>query len=144
FGAAAGQVTDAVQGRVGFTVAQVSAISPGAPATLEGVRDALIAELREEDAKGQVFSRVEQYEKARTEGKTLDEAAKAVGARIVQLPPFTQDGKLPDGQPMNAPPQILSTAYALSKGGESDVIDAGQGQYFVLRLDEVQAAALPE
>ncbi|WP_421728898.1 peptidyl-prolyl cis-trans isomerase [Brevundimonas sp.] len=144
FGAASGQVTDPVQGRVGFTVAQVSAISPGAPATLESARQAVIAELREEDAKGQVFSRVEQYEKARTEGKTLAQAAEAVGARIVQLPPFTQDGKLPDGQPMNAPPQILSTAYNLSKGGESEVIDAGQGQYFVLRLDDIQAAALPE
>ena len=32
---------------------------------------------------------------------------------------------LPDGQPMNAPPQILQNAYALTKGGESDVIDAG-------------------
>ena len=37
----------------------------------------------------------------------------------------------------NAPPQILQNAYSLSKGGESDVIDAGQGQYFVLRLDDI-------
>ena len=38
---------------------------------------------------------------------------------------------------MNAPPQILQTAYTLSKGGESDVIDAGQGQYFVVRVDDI-------
>ena len=75
--------------------------------------------------------------------RPLADAVREVGARIVQLPPFTQDGRLPDGQPMNAPPQILQTAYALTKGGESDVIDAGQGQYFVLRLDDIQPAALP-
>jgi len=143
FGLAANQVSDAVQGRVGFTVARVAAIAPGSPATLESAREALVAELREEDAKAQVFSRVEQYEKARSEGKTLTQAAEAVGARIVQLPPFTRDGKLPDGQPMNAPPQILETAWTLTKGGESDVIDAGQSQYFVLRLDDIRPAAVP-
>ncbi|CAN5470662.1 peptidylprolyl isomerase [soil metagenome] len=143
FGAAAGQVTDPVQGRVGFTVAQVSAIAPGAPATLESARAALIEELKSEDAKAAVFTRVEKYEKARSDGKTLDQAAAEIGGRIVPLPPFTQDGKLPDGQPMNAPPQILQSAYSLAKGGESDVIDAGQGQYFVLRLIDVRPAALP-
>ena len=144
FGLTAGQVSDAIQGRVGFTVARLASVTPGAPATLESSRAALIEELRAEDAKAQVFTKVEQYEKARTDGKTLDQAVAAIGARIVQLPPFTQDGKLPDGQPMNAPPQILQTAWTLSKGGESDVIDAGQGQYFVLRLDDIRPASLPK
>ncbi|CAN5161186.1 peptidylprolyl isomerase [soil metagenome] len=143
FALAPGQVSDAVQARIGFTVAKVTAIAPGAAATLESARPALIQELRQEDDKTAVFAKVEQYEKARTDGKTLVQAIQAVGARLVQLPPFTQDGKLPDGQPMNAPPQILQSAYALSKGGESDVIDAGQGQYFVLRLDDVRPAAVP-
>lgn len=143
FGLTAGQVSAPIQGRLGFTVAKLAAVTPGAPATLEGVRDAIVAELQEEDAKGRVFSRVEAYEKARTDGKSLADAVREIGARIVQLPPFTQDGRLPDGQPMNAPPQILQNAYALTEGGESDVIDAGQGQYFVLRLDDIQPAALP-
>jgi peptidyl-prolyl cis-trans isomerase D len=143
FGMAPGQVSDAVQGRVGFTVAKLTSSTPGHAATLEESRPALIAELRAEDAKAQVFSKVEQYEKARSDGKSLDQAVAAIGARIVQLPPITQDGKLPNGQPMNAPPQLLQTAWSLSKGGESDVIDAGQGQYFVLRLDDIKPAAVP-
>ncbi|ADL01448.1 peptidylprolyl isomerase [Brevundimonas subvibrioides] len=143
FGLAANQVSAPIQGRVGFTVAKVSVILPGTPATLDSVREAVTAELQEEDMKARVYARVEAYEKARTEGKPLAAAAEQVGARFVQLPPFTQDGRLPDGQPMNAPPQILQSAYALTKGGESDVIDAGQGQYFVLRLDDIRPAALP-
>ena len=143
FGLTPGQVSDAVQGRVGFTVAKLASVTPGAAATLENSRAAIVEELRAEEAKAQVFTKVEQYEKARTDGKTLDQAVAAIGARIVQLPPFTQDGKLPDGQPMNAPPQLLQTAWTLSKGGESDVIDAGQGQYFVLRLDDIRPASLP-
>jgi peptidyl-prolyl cis-trans isomerase D len=144
FSLASGQVSDAIQGRVGFAVAQVSNITTGAAATLEGSRAAVVQELKEEDGKAAVFSRVERYEKARSEGKTLDQAAQEIGARIVPLPPFTQQGQLPDGSPMNAPPQILQAAYSLSKGGESDVIDAGQGQYFVLRLTDIRPAALPD
>ena len=143
FALAANQVSAPIQGRVGFSVAKVTVILPGTPATLEGVRGAIVAELQEEDMKARVYARVEAYEKARTEGKPLAVAAEQVGARFVQLPPFTQDGRLPDGQPMNAPPQILQSAYALTRGGESDVIDAGQGQYFVLRLDDIRPAALP-
>ncbi len=143
FGLTSGQVSAPIQGRVGFTVAKLVAVTPGAPATLEGVREAIVTELQDEDAKARVFSRVEAYEKARTDGKPLADAVREIGARIVQLPPFTQDGRLPDGQPMLRPPQILQTAWTLSKGGESDVIDAGQGQYFVLRLDDIQPAALP-
>ncbi|WP_309629346.1 peptidyl-prolyl cis-trans isomerase [Brevundimonas sp.] len=143
FGLTAGQVSAPIQGRVGFTVAKLVSVTPGAPATLEGVREAIVAELQEEDAKARIFSRVEAYEKARTDGKPLADAVREIGARIVQLPPFTQDGRLPDGQPMNAPPQITQNAWTLTKGAESDVIDAGQGQYFVLRLDDIQPAALP-
>ncbi|MFY7850391.1 MAG: peptidyl-prolyl cis-trans isomerase, partial [Brevundimonas sp.] len=104
---------------------------------------AVVQELQLEDARARVFERVEAYEGARSEGKTLDQAIQEVGARIVQLPPFTQDGRLPDGQPLNAPPQILENAYALAAGAESEVVDAGEGQYFVVRLDEITPAALP-
>lgn len=33
--------------------------------------------------------------------------------------------------------------WSLGKGAESEVIDMGQGQYFVVRLDDVMPAALP-
>lgn len=143
FSLAAGQVSDPIQGQLGFTVAKVDSVTPGRPATLESAREALIQELRAEDIKGMVFKRVEDFEKAREGGKSLADAATQVGARIVQLPPFTAEGQLPDGQRLNAPPQIYSTAYGLAKGAESDVVDAGQGQYFALRLDDIKPASLP-
>lgn len=142
FGLAAGQVSDPVQGRVGFTVAQVRSITPGAPATLESVRSQIVQELQGEDARARTYDRVENYEKAREAGKSLQQAATEVGARLVQLPPMTEQGVTERGQ-LNVPPQVLTTAWSLSKGGESEMIDAGQGQYFVLRVDEVRPAAMP-
>lgn len=144
FGLPVNQVSDPVQGRVGFTVAQVSKITPGRPVTLADVRPQIVQELQAEAARAATYARVEAYEKARQSGQNLDQAAQAVGARIIRLPAFTQDGRRrADGQPLNAPPQLLEQAWKLGKGGESDVIDAGQGQYFVLRVDEITPAAMP-
>jgi len=111
--------------------------------SLESARAAVVQELQAEAVKAATYAKVEQFEKARQEGKNLADAATAAKARVIQLPPFTEQGQLPDGQPMNAPRQVLESAYALSKGGESDVIDAGDGQYFAVRLDEIRPSALP-
>jgi peptidyl-prolyl cis-trans isomerase D len=143
FGLGVDQVSDPVQGRVGFTVAKVTAITPARPVTLPEVRDQIVDELRAEAARARTFERVEAYEAARKAGKTLEQAAEAAGARIMPLPHFTQDGRRADGQPLNAPQPILEQAWKLAKGGESDVIDLGQGQYFAMRLTDIVPAALP-
>ncbi|MFS0720908.1 peptidylprolyl isomerase [Brevundimonas phoenicis] len=143
FALAADQVSAPIQGRLGFTVAKVASIQAGQAVTLESARPALVQELQAEAVKAATYAKVEQFEKARQEGKNLADAATAAKARVIQLPPFTQQGQLPDGQPMNAPRQVLESAYALTKGGESDVIDAGDGQYFAVRLDDIRPSALP-
>lgn len=143
FNAQAGQVTDPVRAQVGFVVAKVDTVTPERPATLAEVREAIVAELRAEDARASTFSRVERFERARDQGQSLIDAARSVQARIVQPPPFTEQGLTPDGQRLNAPPLVLTNAFSLSEGGESEVIDAGQGQYFALRVDDVIPAALP-
>ena len=143
FGLQADQVSAPIQAGVGFAVAKVTAIKAGQAATLESARQEIIGELRAEDAKTQTYAKVEKYEAAHQAGKGLADAARDAGARIVDLPPFTQDGKLPNGQGLNAPPQIFQTAWTLAKGGESDVIDAGQGQYFAVRLNDIRPSALP-
>lgn len=143
FALAADQVSAPIRGRLGFTVAKVAAIQAGQAVSLESARAAVVQELQAEAVKAATYAKVEQFEKARQEGKNLADAATAAKARVIQLPPFTEQGQLPDGQPMNAPRQVLESAYALSKGGESDVIDAGDGQYFAVRLDEIRPSALP-
>ena len=145
YGLAINQVSAPVQAGVGFVVVKLSGIQPGRPATLADVRDQVVAELRAEDARASVYRRVEAYEKARQEGKTLDVAVREVGARMIQIPPIRQDGKLRNGQDINPglPPQLLQTMWTLGKGAESEVIDMGQGQYFVVRLDDVLPPSLP-
>lgn len=143
FGLAANEVSTPVQAAVGFVVAKVTAIQPGRAATLADVRDQIIQELRAADTLAAVYGRVEAYEKARQDGKTLDAAVREVGARIIQIPAVRQDGKRRTGQDINLPPQIVQSMWSLGKGAESEVVDMGQGQYFVVRLDDILPASLP-
>ncbi len=145
FGLSADQVSDPIQAGVGFVVAKVVAIQPGRAASLADVREQVIAELRAEDARAAVYRRVEAYEKARSEGKTLDAAVQEVGARVIQIPAIRLDGKLRNGQDINPalPPQLIQTMWSLGKGAQSEVVDMGQGQYFVVRLDDILPASLP-
>ena len=145
FGLTANEVSAPVQAGVGFVVAKVTAIQPGRAVTLPDVRDQIVQELRAEDARAAVYRRVEAYEKARQEGKSLDVAVREIGARVIEVPAIREDGKLRNGQEVTPPlpPQLLATLWRLSKGAESEVVDLGQGQYFVARVNEVMPAALP-
>lgn len=141
----AGQISNPVRSGLGYTVVRVQGVTPGRDADLASARDEIVAELREEALRGAVYDSVERFEQSRREGGSLDEAVQAAGARIISgLPPFTEQGRMPNGQPLNAPQPVIRSAFATDQGGESDVIDAGQGQYFVVRVDEVREASMPE
>ena len=92
-------MSDPIQAGVGFAVAEVTDIQAPQPATLDSAREQIVQELREEDAKGATYERVQKFEKARQDGKHLADAAREPGARLVDPPPVT-----PDGRPPTAPP----------------------------------------
>lgn len=144
FALPAAGVTDPIQGTVGYTVAKITAIQGGKDVSFESARADLTTELQAEAVQKIAYERVKAFEDARTAGKSIADAVTASGARLAQLPPFTRQGQLPNGQPYGLPPVIIETAYALTKGGESDVITAGEGEYIALRVDDVREAALPK
>lgn len=143
FGLAQGQVSAPIQASVGFVVAQVTAITPGRPATIEDVRAQVIQELRAEDARAAVYRRVEAYQKARDGGKTFEQAVAEAGGRIVPVTRVTREGRDQQGRQLNDAQRLLDTMWSLGRGAVSDVVDIGQGQYFAVRVDEVIAPALP-
>ncbi|KQW83685.1 peptidylprolyl isomerase [Brevundimonas sp. Root1279] len=143
FGAASGEVTAPVQARVGYVVAAVSSITPGREAALSDVREQVIQELRGQEMRGAIARRVEAYEAARREGKSVDEAVRQVGAQVVPISPISREGRNPQRQQINAPANILEAMWKLTEGRASEVISAGDGQYFVVRVDDITPAAMP-
>ncbi|WP_374596406.1 peptidyl-prolyl cis-trans isomerase [Brevundimonas sp.] len=143
FGLTANQVSDPIQARVGFVVAQVTGITAGRPVTLADVRPQIVEELQAEAVRAGVYRRVQAYEAARGEGKSVDDAVAQVGARALPVQPVTREGRFQNGSQFNGPPRILESMWTLNKGAASEVIDAGNSQYFVVRLDNIVPAALP-
>ena len=138
-----GQVSDPIQGELGWSVVRVTAVTPGVQPTIEQARPTIEAELRANAAEDRISTLVEQYERAREEGANLPEAARRAGAPALTLAPVTQDGRAQTGQPLGLEPQLLAAAFELQAGEESEVIELGQGRYAAVRVDRRIAPALP-
>lgn len=143
FGLGVDEVSAPVQARVGFVVAKVTAVQPGREVTLEDARDEIVAELRDQEVRGAIARRVEAFEAARRGGKTVDDAVREVGAMSVPVPAVSREGKNRDGQQLNVPAPVLEAMWKLGEGRANEPVSLGEGQYFVVRVDEVTPAAMP-
>lgn len=144
FGLNVDGVSAPVQARVGFVVAKVSGITPGREVTLDDVREQIVEELRGQESRAAIARRVEAFEAARRGGKSLDDAVREVGAVIVPIPAVSREGRTRDGQQLGVPAEVLEQMWKLSKGRTGEVVSAGEGRYFVVRVDDVIPAAMPK
>ena len=140
-----GQVSGPIQGAFGYAVAKLVSVTPGKPATLEEVRPQIEKDLNDKAAKDAAYDQSEKYSDAHNKGQTMDAAAKASGAKLFPIPiPITADGKMPNQQPLPSVNQkMLKDAFSTPQGGETDITDLGQGEYYALRVDKVNRAHVP-
>lgn len=144
FALKAGQISGPIQGDLGLAVVKVIAVTPGRSVTLEEIRPQLEAELRKDAAAEKVYALSQAYDDAHAGGVNLTEAAQKAGVPAVTLGPVTADGRGAQGQPVAGVSQkLLQTAFDLPVGGESEVTEAGDGEYFAVKVDRILPAALP-
>lgn len=143
FGLGVDQVSAPVQARVGFVVAKVTSVTAGREVTLADVRDQIVEELRGQEARAAIANRVEAYETARREGKSLDVAVREVGATLVPIPAVSQDGRNAERQQLRVPADVLEAMWDLTKGRASEVLGVGEGQFIVVRVDDIIPPAMP-
>jgi len=138
-----GQVAQ-VQGELGLAVVKVLAVTPGRTVTLEEARPVLVAELRKTAAAQKVYDQTQAYDQAHQGGADLAASAQKAGVPVVTVGPLTQQGVDAQGRPVAGLTQkIVEQAFALPAGGESDLIDAGEGESFAVRVDRVVPPAMP-
>lgn len=136
--------TSVVQGELGLAVVKVGAVSPGHAVTLDEVRPALEAELRKDAAAEKVYELSQKYDDAHSGGASLAEAAQKAGVATISVGPVSEQGADPKGQPVpGITEKLIKTAFALAPGTDSEIEDAGQGEYFAVRVEKVIPKALP-
>lgn len=144
FSLAAGQVSAPITGALGLSVVKVLKITPGTTATLESVRPVIEAELRAQNAQAKAYDQTQAYQDAHDAGADLITAAGKAGAMVMTTAPITAQGADETGQPVpGLTPDILKTAFDLSTGGESELVEIGKGEYYAVKVEKVIPAALP-
>jgi peptidyl-prolyl cis-trans isomerase D len=144
FSLAAGQASGPITGELGISVIKVTKVTPGATATLDSVRPQIEAELRAQNAQAKAYDQTQAYQDAHDAGADLVAAASKAGAMVMTTAPITAQGADETGRPLpGLTPDVLKTAFALSSGGESELIEIGKGEYYAVKVEKVIAAALP-
>lgn len=144
FGMKAGQPQGPVQGDLGLAVLEVTKITPAQPASLAAARLKIEADLRQKAAQDKAYAMSEAFDRARQDGATVAIAAQKAGAPTVTIGPFTAAGQDEDGKAIpGLNEKIVKAAFAASAGEDSDISDAGPGDYFAFHLSRVVAPALP-
>lgn len=146
-----GQVSGPIQGQFGLAVAKLVDITPAKAETLEEARPQIEKDLNEKAAKDAAYDQSEKYSVAHDKGQNLDAAAKASGAKVFPIPfAFTAQGKISapgspaDGQQLpSVNEKMLKDAFSLPQGGETDITDLGQGEYYAIRVDKVTPTHVP-
>jgi peptidyl-prolyl cis-trans isomerase D len=143
FATPSGQVAT-VKGDLGTAVVKVMSVTPGRAVTLEEVRPAIEAEIRKDQASEKVYALTQAYDDAHQGGANLAAAAAKAGVPTASLGPVNQGGRDMTNQPVPGLTQkLMQTAWALPAGGESEVEDAGNGEFFAVRVEKVTPPAMP-
>ncbi|MDG2527175.1 peptidylprolyl isomerase [Caulobacter endophyticus] len=144
FGLGEGQVSAPIAGELGQSVIKVLKINAAKAASLEAARPQIEADLRVQAAQTKAYDQTQAFQDARDAGANVVDAAGKAGALVVTTAPLTAQGTDLGGQPAaGLTPDVLKAAFALPAGGESELIEAGKGEYFAVRVEKVNKAALP-
>jgi peptidyl-prolyl cis-trans isomerase D len=144
FGLKAGDVSGVIQGELGLAVIKLMTIQAGSTPSFESVKAKLTEEYKADKAKSMAYDKSEAFEKDRAAGISFTEAAKKQGVRVIDLPPMTAEGQMGNGQSFAQYAQILKAAFDQPEGGETEITDMGNGEYFALKLNKVIPSEIPK
>jgi len=140
-----GEVSDAVQGTLGFAVIKMGDIKTGSTPSYESLHAELAQDYVKEQAANRVNKDSNAFSDAVRAGKDFDATAKELGLTVVKLDPMTAQGQTNNPQVSYSKfTALVKAIYDLpSVGSASDVEELGEGQYFAVRLDVLKPAGAP-
>jgi peptidyl-prolyl cis-trans isomerase D len=139
-----GEVKGPVQGDLGIAVIDVVKVAPGSEASLATSRSKIEADLRAKMAADKAYELSQKFDDTHQAGANVADAARQAGVTAITVGPVTAGGLDTEGKPNPLlTDKILKSAFSRNAGEDTDIEDAGPGEYFALKVDKVIPPALP-
>lgn len=145
FGVDGPQVTDPVSTAFGWTVVNVRAIRYAEERTFEEVRDELRIEAAMDGARERVIDLAVQAEDELAGGAPLEDVATTLDVPLGRIAAIDAEGFGPDGLSIDdlpAIPEFVTRIFTTDRDTLPSLIEAENGAYYALRIDDVTEAAL--
>jgi peptidyl-prolyl cis-trans isomerase D len=137
--AKAGDISPVVKTEFGYHIIKLTEVQPGSTKAFADVKEQILATVKEEKA-AEKFAELQQLlgEKSFEIADSLQEAADAVGTKVVSVPAFSRSTAPAE---LTAP-KVLETLFSedfISAGVNSDVIEVAPQHVVVVRINAHQA-----
>jgi peptidyl-prolyl cis-trans isomerase D len=139
-----GQISDPVKSSLGWHVVQLKKITPAGTASFDEIKDELREATRKDQAADAAARMTNQLDDELAAGRALEDIADALKMRLVKIAAFDANGKMPDGKDPSELPnkdEVLKAAFGQNAGETSPIIDDRNGNYVVVRTDQVTPSA---
>lgn len=132
--------TAPIQSSFGWHIFKVTRIQSAHTKPFADIRQQIESELHTQRASDEIYQLSNTLQDDLAGGATLEEAARSVSAQLKVYGPMDREGKSPDGTKVKIPQnynQLLDTAFTLTEGGVSNLMESEDGSYYALRVDSI-------
>lgn len=138
------QISDPIKSSLGWHVIQVKKIYPAGTRSFAEVKNELRENMKRDQAIDQATRDVNALDDQLAAGHSLEDIARGLKLHLIKIPALDANGKLPDGKdPAEIPDKddVLKNAFSQNAGETSPILDDKNGNYVVVRTDEITPSA---
>lgn len=146
FAMQSGEISDIIEGPLGYAVLRVRSISPGAVLPFEAVEDQLRSRIIYDQALEDMLAFSETVEDEIAGGETLENLGQRFDLSVVDIDEINRDGENRDGKRLNLLAlydDIAATVFESAVGEDIPMMEMDDGSYVWLRLDAITPSAVP-
>ncbi len=143
FALAAGAVSEPIKGQFGYVLVRAESVTPESVQSFADVAADLKKDIALERARSEASNIRDKVEDERTSGKSLADAAAAVGFQTSIIDGVTANGIGRDGQPVANLPErdaLLKAVFASDIGVDNDTISGRDGTYVWFEVTSIDPA----